>query len=172
MYIVMRILKIPTRYAPHNITVKDKKSQLNQLLKSRREYTHHKYYTRKKIPSYKSRKSKHLSRARKLYNVENITPNKELANKTGCSISALQKIVSKGAGAYYSSGSRPNQTAHSWGLARLASVLTAGKAAAVDYNIIEDGCDHNKTAYRMATKAKRKYHYGHSPTKKTIFVID
>ena len=31
-----------------------------------------------------------------------------------------------------SSGSRPNQNAQSWGLARLASAITAGKAAAVD----------------------------------------
>ena len=49
------------------------------------------------------------------------------------------QIVKKGEGAYYSSGSRPNQTAKSWGLARLASSLTAGKAAAIDYDIIEKG---------------------------------
>ena len=52
--------------------------------------------------------------------------------KTGCSIEALKKIVNKGEGAYYSSGSRPNQTSHSWGYARLASAITGGKAAAVD----------------------------------------
>ena len=60
-----------------------------------------------------------------------------MANKTGCQLSALKQIVKKGEGAYYSSGSRPNQTPQSWGLARLASSLTGGKSAAVDFNILE-----------------------------------
>ena len=37
-------------------------------------------------------------------------------------------------GAYFSSGSRPNQTKDSWAFARLASVLLFGKAANVDRN--------------------------------------
>ena len=86
-----------------------------------------------------SKKSNHIMNARKIYKIQNITPNEELARKTGCTISALNEIVKKGEGAYYSSGSRPNQTPQSWGLARLASAITAGKAAAVDYNIISKG---------------------------------
>ena len=39
-----------------------------------------------------------------------IAMDKELSKKTGCSIKTLKKIVKKGMGAYYSSGSRPNQT--------------------------------------------------------------
>lgn len=101
-------------------------------MKSRTMYKKHKYFNRKRVPSYKSVKSKHLMHASK-YGIRNIRPNRELSLKTGCSISALNKIVNKGAGAYYSSGSRPNQTPQSWGLARLASSITAGKAAAVDY---------------------------------------
>jgi hypothetical protein len=89
-----------------------------------------------------------------------------LALATGCSIPALQKIVNKGEGAYYSSGSRPNQTPQSWGLARLASAITGGKSAAVDYNIIRDGCRHTKRAFILANKARRKYGFGHSKTKK------
>ena len=96
-----------------------------------------------------------------------MTPTKELALKTGCTLEALQRIVKKGEGAYFSSGSRPNQTAQSWGLARLASALTAGKAAAVDYKIISEGCDHKKKAFVMANKAKKKYKDGHSSAKKT-----
>ena len=82
-------------------------------------------------------------------------------------MSALNKIVEKGEGAYYSSGSRPNQTSQSWGLARLASSITAGKSAAVDYNILEKGCNHTKRAFRLANKARQIYKYGHSKTKKT-----
>lgn len=129
---------------PINLTNADKQTQFEMLTKSRKQYKKHKYYTRKKIPSYKNKKSQHLLNARKIYNIQNITPNKEFAMKTGCKLEALNQIVKKGEGAYYSSGSRPNQTPKSWGLARLASSLTSGKSAAVDYDILKNGCNHKK----------------------------
>lgn len=159
-------MKLPVRYVPAKLTKKDRRRQINMLIKSRDLYKTHKYYTRPKIASYKSKKSNHIHNARKIYNIDNIIPTKELSVKTGCSLSALNQIVKKGEGAYYSSGSRPNQTPQSWGLARLASSLTAGKAAAVDYDIIEQGCDHKKKAFILATKSRKKYKYGHSKTKK------
>ena len=160
-------LKIPLRYLPKKLTQKDKKKQLKMLIKSKNLYKKQEYYTRKKVSSYKNKKSNHILNAKKIYNIQNITPNKELALKTGCKISALDKIVKKGEGAYYSSGSRPNQTPQSWGLARLASSITSGKSAAVDYDIIEKGCDHKKKAFILANKSRKKYKYGHSKTKKT-----
>jgi len=140
---------IPTHYLPKSLSAKDKKKQLGMLLKSRKLYKKGKYYTRKNV-SYKSKKSGHVERAKAIYNIKTVTPNKELSDKTGCTISALQQIVKKGEGAYYSSGSRPNQTPQSWGLARLASAITAGKASKVDYSILEKGCDHKKKAFQMA----------------------
>jgi DNA-binding Xre family transcriptional regulator len=92
--------------------------------------------------------------------VDKVVVNQELAKKTGCSKSALNKIINKGEGAYFSSGSRPNQSAQSWGIARLASAITSGKAAAVDYGILEKGCKKNSRALRMAKKAKSKYGHG------------
>ena len=162
----MKFISFPIRYVPKKITKTDQQKQINMLIKSKKLYKKHKYYTRKNISSYKNIKSNHLLNARKIYNIENITPNKELALKTGCKLSALNQIVKKGEGAYYSSGSRPNQTPQSWGLARLASSLTSGKAAAVDYDIIEKGCNHNKKAFLLAKKSREKYKYGHSKTKK------
>jgi hypothetical protein len=85
--------------------------------------------------------------------VSNILPNKELVLKTGCKLSALKQIVKKGEGAYYSSGSRPNQTPQSWGIARLASSITGGNASTVDFHIIK-GCDHKKKAYKLAVSHK------------------
>lgn len=143
----------PPKYVD-GLSKKDKKIQYQMLNKSKKMYIKNKYYTRKQLPSYKNKKSTHIMNARKIYNIQTITPNKELAKKTGCTISALKQIVKKGEGAYYSSGSRPNQTPQSWGLARLASALTSGKAAAVDYDIIENGCDHKKKAYLLARKVK------------------
>ena len=156
----------PIRYLPKKITRKDKQKQMKMLIKSKKLYKKHKYYTRKNISSYKNKKSKHISNARKIYNIQHITPNKELSRKTGCKLSALQQIVKKGEGAYYSSGSRPNQTPQSWGLARLASSITSGKSAAVDYDIIKKGCNHKKKAFMLANKSRKKYKYGHSKTKK------
>ena len=95
-----------------------------------------------------------------MYNVDKIGATDELSKKSGCSISALKKIINKGAGAYYSSGSRPNQTAQSWGIARLASALTSGKAGAIDYNILNDGCKPGSKGYKMAQIARKKYGYG------------
>jgi hypothetical protein len=162
----MKIINVPIRYVPKGITRKDKQKQIKMILKSKNLYKKNKYYTRKKISSYKNKKSNHVLNAYKIYNIKNIIPNKELSQKTGCKISALNQIVKKGEGAYYSSGSRPNQTPQSWGLSRLASSITSGKAAAIDYDIINKGCNHNKKAFILATKARNKYGYGHSKTKK------
>ena len=162
----MNNVKFPMRYLPKHLTQNDKDKQFNMLMKSKKLYRKHKYYTRKNVASYKNKKSNHISNARRIYNIENIAPNEELSLKTGCELSALKQIVKKGEGAYYSSGSRPNQTPQSWGLARLASALTSGKSAAVDYDIIKKGCNHKKKAFILANKSRQKYKYGHSKTKK------
>jgi hypothetical protein len=114
------------------------------------------YYLRKPVSSAKTKRSKHVNKARRMYDVENVTPTKELATKTGCKLSTLKKIVNKGEGAYYSSGSRPNQTPQSWGLARLASAITGGNAAVVDYDLIQKGCNHSKPAYLLARNKKTR----------------
>ena len=44
----------------------------------------------------------------------------------------IEKVLDKGRAAYFSSGSRPNQTPESWALARLASVLLGRKSFEVD----------------------------------------
>jgi hypothetical protein len=159
-------MKIPIRYLPRKLSKKDKQKQLKMLIKSKRLYKQKKYYTRKNLKSYNNKTSNHIVNARRIYNVEKITPNNELSRATGCSISALKQIVKKGEGAYYSSGSRPNQTPHSWGFARLASSITGGKAAAVDYDILENGCKHNKKAFILAKKSREKYGKGRGKTKK------
>ena len=153
-----RYHSIPNRYVPKNLTGKDKKLQLKMLKKSRKMYKNKKYFTRKRVASFKNKKSSHIQRAQKIYGIKNVTPNKELVKKTGCSLNALNKIIKKGEGAYYSSGSRPNQTAQSWGLARLASSITGGKAAIVDYHILKDGCNHKKKAFTLANNMVKNQH--------------
>ena len=153
-------MNVPLKYLPKRLTKKDKKKQAKQLKKSRAAYKKNIYIHRKPINSYKSKKSQHILNAEKIYNIKNLSVNNELANKTGCSINALNKIIKKGMGAYYSSGSRPNQTPHSWGIARLASSISGGKAAAVDYNILAEGCKSGSKALKLAKKSRIKNGYG------------
>lgn len=160
--------KIPIRYLPFRLTRKDKKKQIQMLEKSKKLYKKGEYYTRKNIKSYKNKPSNHVAKARKIYGVETIQPNEKLAIATGCSLDALKKIVKKGEGAYFSSGSRPNQTAQSWGLARLASSITSGKSASIDYDIIQEGCNHKKRAFILANKSRKKWNFGRSHTKRRI----
>lgn len=159
-----KIKTVPKRYIPKSLSNKDKKKQREMLKKSRKMYKKGKYFTRKKVSSFKSKESQHIKNAKKIYKVDDIVPSKELANKTGCSIDSLSQIVKKGQGAYYSSGSRPNQTGHSWGYARLASAISGGKSAAVDFNILKDGCKKNSKALKLAKTAKKKYGYGNRKT--------
>lgn len=153
-------MKINLRYLPKRLSRKDTKTQAKMLMKSRRLYKKGKYFTRKKLSSYKSKPSNHIITAKKMYNVDTIGATNALSKATGCSKNALRKIINKGEGAYFSSGSRPNQTAQSWGIARLASSITSGKAAAVDYNILEKGCKSKSKALRLAKKAVKKYGHG------------
>ena len=129
---------IPKRYISP-LSKKEKRIQTNLILKSRRDYKKGIYQTRKKMKSYPNKKSSHIQHAQEKFGVTSMVPSKELAKKTGCPLSVLKKIVQKGEGAYYSSGSRPNQTPQSWGLARLASSLSGGPAARVDAKELE-GC--------------------------------
>ena len=72
----------------------------------------------------------------------------------------IKQILNKGIAAFYSSGSRPNQTAISWGRARMASAITGGKAAAVDFKILEKYCKPSSKALKLAKQAKKKHGYG------------
>ena len=150
------MVRVPIRYLPQELSKKDRAKQARMLTRSRKLYKKHEYYTRKRVPSFHSKTSNHIENARKIYKIRNIIPSNELSKKTGCSLASLQKIVNKGEGAYFSSGSRPNQTAQSWGYARLASSITGGKAAAVDYKILERGCNHKGKAFILANKSRKK----------------
>lgn len=156
--------RIPIRYLPKSLSKKDTQKQKKMLSKSRKMYKQGKYYTRKTLKSFTSKKSSHILNAKKMYNVEKIGATDELSKKTGCSKKALAKIIKKGQGAYFSSGSRPNQTAQSWGLARLASSITAGKASVVDFDILKKGCSPKSKALRLAEQNHRKLR--HTPKRK------
>jgi hypothetical protein len=158
---------VPMRYVPRTLSRKDRSKQIAMLKRSRRMYKRGKYYSRStKLKSYPHVVSNHVVTAKRMYHVDRIVPNAALAKATGCSVGTLQKIVKKGEGAFYSSGSRPNQTPHSWGYARLASAISGGKAAAVDYAILKNGCKPNSGALRRANASRKKYDNGQGHARK------
>lgn len=146
-------MNIPKQYVPDSLTEKDKKKQIKAIKKSRKAYEKGKFIDRPKIKGYKSKKSSHIEKAKRIYNVDAIKPSKELADACGCSVATLKKIENKGKGAYYSSGSRVNQTASSWGRARIASAITGGKSARIDQNLLIRGCRKNSVALRLMRKS-------------------
>lgn len=147
--------RVPRRYVPKGLSRQDREKQIRQLRKSRKDYKRGKYHTRKKVASFKSRESPHVRRAKAMYKIKSIAPSAALSRKTGCSKRALRHIVRKGKGAYFSSGSRPNQTGTSWGIARLASAITGGPAARVDMHILEKGCKTRSKALKLARATKK-----------------
>tara|TARA_X000000368_G_scaffold136929_1_gene107585 strand:+ start:2537 stop:3028 length:492 start_codon:yes stop_codon:yes gene_type:complete len=160
-------MNIPIKYLPKKLTKKDRKILKKELNKSRKGYKKGKYIKRKKVKSFKSKKSQHILNAERIYKIKNLRVNKELVRKTGCSLKSLNAIIKKGQGAYYSSGSRPNQTPHSWGYARLGSAISGGKAASVDFNILNNGCIKKSKALRLAKNARKKFGYGTRKVPKT-----
>lgn len=85
---------------------------------------------------------------------ENMYPeaktNPEKSKITGIPKSVLNKVENKGRGAYYSSGSRPGQTAESWGKARVNCFILNKKT-------VTDGPDKDlyDEAIRKSPRAKQ-----------------
>jgi len=116
--------KINKKYVPDTLTKKDKEKQIKSI-KDKKE--------RPKVDSFKSKRSSLVERFEKKYGykISKLSRiSKEIISKKG-----IDLIIKKGQGAYYSSGSRPNQTAQSWALARLAGVIMNSPARKVDIKI-------------------------------------
>jgi hypothetical protein len=117
---------IPKKYVPASLSKADKKKQVESIKKGT---------DRPKVESFKSQRSSHVKKFEDKYGykISNLSRiSKEIIRKPG-----IDQILSKGRGAYRT-GSRPNQTAQSWALSRLASVIMGGKARQVDKKIWDE----------------------------------
>ena len=127
---------IPKRYLS-GLSFRDKTKQKRNILKARKNYrtkkNSKKYIPRPKLKSFKSKKSSWTQKFHKLYPGKKTL--KEIAKAVGIPRKALLAVKKKGMGAYYSSGSRPNQTAESWGLARMYSYILGGPTRKIDNHI-------------------------------------
>lgn len=127
-------MTLPKHYTS-GLSNKDKKKQIKTLKKSKKAYKKGKYVSRPKLKSFKSKKSSWTQKFHKKYpDVKSI---KQISDATGIPKKALSQVKRKGMGAYYSSGSRPNQTAESWGMGRMYSYILGGPTRRVDKHITD-----------------------------------
>ena len=131
--------KFPSRYTA-GLSAKDRKRQLRSLKKAKRNYKtkrgSKRYVARPKLKSFKSKKSGWTQKFHKLY--PEAKTMRQISDKTGIPLKALMAVKKKGMGAYYSSGSRPNQTAESWGKARMYSYILGGPTRKIDHHITQE----------------------------------
>ena len=115
---------VPKTYVPSSLSAKDKKKQIDSILKGK---------DRPKVSTFKSKRSGWATKFEDKYGYK-ITETEKI-NKSLLKTKGQKEIIDKGQAAYYSSGSRPNQTPFSWGLGRLASVLMNGPSRKIDKKI-------------------------------------
>lgn len=153
-------MTVPNTYIPNYLSRKQKKKVKAELKKSRKKYKSGIFHKRKNIKGVKSKKSRWQKKFINTFKIKNDDFSlNNISKVTKCDKASLNKIIKKGMGAYYSSGSRPNQTPHSWGKARLYSALSGGPAANVDKNILIDGCAKNSKVLKLAKTAKTSNKY-------------
>ena len=126
--------KFPKQYTAR-LSRKDKKKQLTSLKKLKKAYSKGTYLNRPKLKSYKKKESGWTAKFHKLH-PEAITI-KQISKAVKIPEKALREVIKKGRGAYYSSGSRPNQTPSSWGKARMYAYILGSPTRRVDHHITE-----------------------------------
>ena len=167
-------MNIPQHYIPETLTKNDRLKQKKQIKNSRKNYSEKKYVIRDKLDSFISKPSKHIVDLKRAYpDIHRLKNLQDLSKKFKIPISSLQTIINKGRGAYYSSGSRPNQTPDSWAYARLASTLLGRNACKVDSHVFKNTditCDLLKQKYNNNSKKYPKKTYC-SPSSKPFPII-
>ena len=124
--------QIPRQYL-QNLTKSQQAKQTALINKSKKDYKKGKVEDRPKVSDTPTKRSTHVVRFEKKYGFP-ITDKKAL--KATFPDADVETILSKGVGAYGSSGSRPNVSAAQWANARLASVLTGGPALRIDKDLV------------------------------------
>ena len=127
-------MKLPPKYL-QGLTPQQRLLQARLIAKSRQEYQ--KTGLVRDRPSISESdspsRSKHVAKFEKKYGFK-VTEKKKLKEKFPDT--DVDGILAKGRAAYASSGSRPNVSSNAWAFARLASVLTGGKALQVDKDLV------------------------------------
>ena len=132
------------KYAPASLSEADRKKQKQNIKNSKQAYEKGKYIDRPQLKSAEAKESKYTKQIEKKFGEGN-TSKEDIARILSKGNKARKKelmngfdeIFDKGKGAYYSSGSRPNTSAHQWGYARVFSVLLGGPSRNIDKKIVD-----------------------------------
>lgn len=114
---------IPKKYLPDTLKGKDRQKQIKSIFEGK-ERPETKVKGRKSSWTVKfdEKYGKELDAMKGKRNKRNI------AKVTGIPFKAIDEVYKKGEGAYYSSGSRPNQTPSSWARGRIYAYIMGGKS--------------------------------------------
>lgn len=116
---------------------KDTKKHKKYIIKRKKSFRKGKIYTKKPVlKSYKHKKSGKVVAFEKKYGIK-ITNKKEIEKIVGIPAKAQKEILDKGKAAFFTDGSRPNQTPQSWAYGRLASVILKQGAYKFDKHILD-----------------------------------
>lgn len=126
-------MEIPQKYLA-NLTPQQRLLQERLIRRSQKEYREKGVVRDRPAVSQKTPpRSKHAKKFQEKYGFP-VTDLKKV--KSMFPDTDVDAILAKGAAAYSSSGSRPNTSSFAWRFARLASVLTGGKALEVDKDLV------------------------------------
>lgn len=114
---------IPKKYLPKSLSPEDRKKQLKSIQEG----------TKRPKVDFRTKRSTHCEKFEKKYGYK--ISNLSKVSKEIISMEGIEQIKKKGIAAYYTGGSRPNQTPESWWKGRLCSVIMNGKARQVDLKI-------------------------------------
>ena len=135
---------IPKKYLPDTLSKADRQKQIKSIFEKK---------DRPKVKT-KERKSSFTIKFNKKYGEEidamkGGRNKKNVAKVSGIPYKALDSVYKKGEGAFYSSGSRPNQTKDSWGRGRMYAYIMGGKKVR---KIDKDITDKYKVKFKVPTE--------------------
>ena len=135
---------IPKRYIPDTLSKADRQKQIKSIFEKG---------NRPKVKVAK-RKSKWTIAFDKEYGkaidkLKGGRSKRNIAKVSGIPFKAIDEVYKKAEGAYYSSGSRPNQSATSWALGRVYAYIMGGEA-------VRRLDNHITKKYKVAFKIKTK----------------
>ena len=135
---------IPKRYLPDSLSKSERQKQIKSIFEGKER-------PKTKV---KEKKSTWTTQFDKEYGdqldaMKGKRSKSNIAKVTGIPLKAINEVYKKGEGAFYSSGSRPNQTASSWARGRIYAYIMGGeKVRKVDKDIT----DKYKVKFKHRTK--------------------
>ena len=124
---------IPKRYLPDTLSKSERQKQIKSIFEGKER-------PKTKVKEKKSTWTTQFDKeyGEQLDAMKDKRSKSNIAKVTGIPLKAINEVYKKGEGAFYSSGSRPNQTASSWARGRIYAYIMGGeKVRKVDKDITE-----------------------------------